>query len=195
MIPRFSHKIGEPFKVVRAEQNDPTFLTVRQLYGDNFYLDFGSSTFVEDPVSVELEPLVDSDVVIYDFNGTFPVTVGDYLFEYTSGTDVEHEVHRVGNSAANVAQCVIYGTLLNLSGNPIPGQVVEAMLNRGYFPHKSGTAASRVSTVTDEAGYFELVLRPGLDVTIAIPSLGYVQRGLVPYLGSVELQAGTLTAV
>jgi len=200
MLPRYSHKLGERFRVVRET---PSKLRVRKVGAPNndgnyLYLNFGTSQLDAVPTPTAehekvLTALMDTNLLEYDFQNTFPRTAGEYLFEYeiTSDSSLEYEIHTVGDMASTPS-CRIYGYLRDVSGAPMSGQVVEAMLNRGYFPHKSGTANTRLSTITDESGYFELALMPGLDVTISIPAIGYVQRGVVPNTGSVEFNSDTL---
>jgi hypothetical protein len=88
---------------------------------------------------------------------------------------------------------LIYGTLLDVSGRPIPGQKVEVYLNKsGYFTHKAGIVGYASSTLTNESGYWELPVMIGIDITISIPVVGFIQSGYVPPVASVELNSETL---
>jgi hypothetical protein len=88
---------------------------------------------------------------------------------------------------------LLYGTLLDVSGRPISGQKVEVYLNKaGYFTHKAGVVGYASSTITNESGYWELPVMIGIDITISIPVVGFIQSGYVPPVASVELNSETL---
>lgn len=106
-----------------------------------------------------------------------------------------YERHVFGGeeSASDSSTCVIYGTLLDVSGNPLSGQKVEVYLNRaGYYTHKAGLVGYAATALTDESGYWEIPVIIGLDITINIPIIGFSQSGFVPALSTVELTPETL---
>lgn len=106
-----------------------------------------------------------------------------------------YERHVFGGeaNATSVSTCTIYGTLLDVSGKPIPGQKVEVYLNKaGYFTHKSGLVGYASTALTNEVGYWEIPIINGLDITLNIPVIGFTQSGYVPNLPSVELTSETL---
>lgn len=108
---------------------------------------------------------------------------------------LSYERHVFGGevNATSVSTCTIYGTLLDVAGNPMQGQKVEVYLNRaGYFTHKAGLVGYAVSALTNESGYWQIPVIVGLDITISVPVIGFTQSGFVPSLASVELTSETL---
>lgn len=149
--------------------------------------------------SFSLNNVFSSDEISFKVWGV-PFDQGPTLYDSLEISDIKvysnfFERHVFGGevSASENATCTIYGTLLDVSGNPMAGQKVEVYLNRaGYFTHKSGLVGYAATALTDESGYWEIPIIIGLDVTINIPVIGFSQSGFVPALTSVELTPETL---
>lgn len=192
-----THRIGERVRLIHEADSVPVMVRIRRM-ADGFYLNFTSSTFVDtfsSACETEMSPLFDTDLVHLQL-ATFPRVSGEFLVEYI-GSATTYELHTFGSVQMiyEPARCLIFGTLRDVSGAPVSGQRVEAVLNRGgYFPHKSGLIGEASSTITDDSGYFELALVPGLDIVISIPSVGFSQRGIVPPVSSIELSSNALLA-
>lgn len=187
------HRIGERVRLIR--EGEGISVRIRDI-STGYYFNFTTSTF--DEVTGAVTPVYEEDMSpLFDtpleqlLLLTFPPIAGEFLVEYREDTDVAYEIHRFGGAQMvyEPEQCRVYGNIRDVSGAPISGQRVEVSLNRGgYFPHKSGLIGTTVYTLTDDSGYFEVMLVPGLDVVISIPSIGFTQRGLVPPLSSVEIK-------
>lgn len=196
MIPEFKHNIGERLFLVRPEiSGKDTYVRIRRL-SDGHYFSYTDSEFVDTltPDNSEFNtlmlPLFDTPLVS-TLIAVLPPIQNELLILYVTATEsTEYEIHKFGGTPMvyEPARCLLFGYLRDVGGNPIPGQRVDVSLNRGgYFPHKSGLIGTSVTTTTDNSGYFELSLVPGLDVVVSIPTIGYVKRGIVPSKNSVEL--------
>lgn len=201
------HKIGESYTVVKEARGTSQELSIRRV-SDGYWYNFLSQSF-EDYVPTSdnsyrnnLEEFPDNPEFSKLTLSQLPAEYFDSIFVYRyfdvdgQGANVEeYERHVFGerdvNSKPNT--CKIYGTLRDVSGSPLSGQKVEAYLNRaGYFTHKAGLVGYAATVLTDEAGYFEIPLVQGLDVTINVPIIGFTQRGFVPRVNSIELTTSTL---
>jgi len=206
MVPEFNHRINERVVLLQEVETEDATLSLRVLkWADDLYLNFSTSEFElitpgsEEDYTLEFDPVGDTTLQVLVLD-TLPVTVQDLLFEYTETLNdvpevIRYERHLFGGGAASggVTLCTVYGNLIDLSGKPLANQKVESFLNRGgFFPHRAGLVGNAVHTITDHAGYFELPLIIGLDVTISIPVIGYTSRGFVPNVPSVELTSQSL---
>jgi len=198
MIAEFYHKINEKVVIVK-EQVSTLTLTIRRI-SDGYYFNNSTSLFEAynaanaSYYTYPFVALFDTTLVSLTL-ATLPDIVQDLLFTYTDNGIVTWERHIFGGTEVinSPSRCIIYGTLLDVSGAPISNQPVKADLNRaGYFVSKSGIIGEAASTLTDETGYFELPLVTGLDVTINIPIIGFSVKGYVPSVASVELTSQAL---
>lgn len=212
MVPEINHKLNARVSLLQELETPGAVLTLRIMkWSDGLYLNFTTSTFemivggAESDYVLAFNELSDTGLqsLVLD---TLPSTVQDLLFEYTEtvydvdettvlSTSVRYERHLFGGGATlgGVTLCTVYGTLIDVSGKPLANQKVESFLNRGgFFTHKSGLVGNAVHTITDDAGYFELPLIIGLDVTISIPVIGFSVRGFVPNVQSVQLTSQSL---
>lgn len=196
MIQETVHSIGEKVLLVRESSSDPTTIRLMRM-SDGLYFNFVAARFEdipvggsEDPFIQEMTPVFNSGIVSTELS-TLPAMSGRVLVEYyVDGIEDGFQVMLFGSSGAVVEPdtCRVYGRVLDVSGKPVPGQRVDVLMsNGGYFPHKSGLVATSQYALTDSSGYFELKLVHGLDVVIAIPSIGFTQKGIVPPINSVEV--------
>jgi len=201
------HKIGESYSVIRKAQGESQELSIRRVT-DGFWYNFLSQSF-EDYITSS-DSSYRKEFSVFEDNPEFvkidlnqlPNEMFDSVFVFRDinvdgqGTNVEeYERHVFGEREVNNKPntCIIFGTLRDVSNNPMKGEKVEAYLNRaGYFTHKAGLIGYAATVLTDEAGYFEIPLVQGLDVTINVPIIGFTQRGFVPRINSVELTTETL---
>lgn len=200
-LQEFRHKIGEHLTVVRQtpSSSTPPTITIRRV-ADGFYFNWLTKVFEEvtdaptSNHSMEMLPFfstVPTTLWSRDVSG-LPKTSQDLLFIYDTG-EIERRTFGNTTMASGNNTCIVHGTLLDVSGNPMSGYKVEAFLNNnGYFVGASGLVGSAVTAISDEAGYFELPLIMGLDVTISIPALGFTSKGKVPSVSSTELSFRTL---
>lgn len=191
------HKINERVVLIREADGDTT-LRIRRL-SDKYYFNFVDSVFE----SYNADNDAEYEVAMLDFDDglktltllTLPSKAQDLLFIFTDDNGTTYERHIFGGAASvnEPTLCTVYGTLKNVSGEPLAGQKVEAFLNRaGYFTHKAGLIGYAATVLTDDTGYFELPLIVGLDVTITVPVVGFTTRGFVPNTTSVELTTQAL---
>lgn len=198
MIQETTHSIGEKVLLVReSSQVGETTVRIMRM-SDGLYFNFISARFEpiplggpEEPFLAEMTPVHNSGVVSLELS-TLPQMAGRLLVEYfIDGTGPEeYQMLLFGSRGATVEPdtCRVYGRVRDVSGKPVPGQRVDVLMsNGGYFPHKSGLIATSQYALTDDSGYFELKLVHGLDVVIAIPSIGFTQKGIVPPINSVEI--------
>lgn len=83
--------------------------------------------------------------------------------------------------------CMIFGTILNSSGNPLGGLHVEA---RAIVPQDVGAnqlVSRNVSTVTRSDGYFELVLIQGAKVRFVVEDTDFNFTRTVPALATQDI--------
>jgi hypothetical protein len=108
----------------------------------------------------------------------------------------EYEKHLWGKespSSGTLKTCVIFGSLLDVAGQPMENQKIEAYINRnGFYTFEEGTVGGARTAVTDENGYFELPLTQGMYITLVIPAIGYRFTGYVPPVDRRELDNATL---
>lgn len=195
------HRMKERLKIIKEAEGD---LTLRiQRVTDGYLFNPGTSTF-----EVLTGDLDDYEISLDDYyeDGlktitllTLPTVAQDLLFIFTDTvggtptTSFERHVFGGVDFTDSPSTCLVFGTLIDVSGNPLSGQKVEAYLNRaGYFSHKAGLIGYAATTLTDESGYFALPLIRGIDVTINVPVTGFSTRGYVPNSTSVELTSQAL---
>lgn len=195
MISEFKHKIGEIITLVHPTADH---VQVMQVSTGLYFTPAPSGNpnktigdFIDGtPVDIAMATLFTAPATSVMLN-SLPKDRLDLLMIYRDGADalLDQERHVFGQSVISTPHmCTIYGTLLDLSGMPMPGQEVKAVLNRaGYFTYNSGSIGQAAAAVTDEVGYFELPLVIGSDVTITIPIIGFTQRGFVPNSSATEL--------
>lgn len=194
MIDVITHRIGEKFTLVT---DVPVTSKVRVLRSsDGRYLNKVDKLFETfNPLNItkyefELSPLNDAlSKLFVDF---IPRTQNDLIFEFRNddGIHLQSERHTFGGfHDANVPnKCILFGNIMNPSGQPLSNAKVEALLNKsGYFIDKHPLLGPVAGTYTDENGYFELPLLRGISVTVNIPSTSFTTSGYVPNLPSIEL--------
>lgn len=199
------HKIKERIKVVKESEGEMT-LRIRRTT-DGYYFNVDTHQFEEfnalSNYDFELIPFFGSESLSTVALLTLPTVAQDLIFEFTDtvvddeeeSTTVSFERHIFGGVefVDSPATCLVYGTLIDVTGSPLVGQKVEAYLNRaGYFVHKAGLIGYAATALTDESGYFSIPLIRGIDVTISVPVTGFSTRGYVPNATSVELTSHTL---
>lgn len=212
--------VGNPFYAPRAGNYDVSFKLVSgstDVVFADFVLNgtdvaFSSAKLVPSDISFSVNPGGASSVFSVSLNGvsasdelsikTWAVPFDEGSTSYDAATvenivvyENSYERHVFGGDGgtAEASTCRIFGTILDVLGNPIAGEKVEVYLNRaGYFTHKAGLVGYAATTISDESGYWELPVISGLDVTINIPIIGFSQSGFVPSLSSVELTSETL---
>jgi len=200
MIQEYFHKINERVVLIKEQVSALTLVIRRN--SDGYYWNTSTSVFEaynainagNGQYTYAFTALFDTTLVTLTL-ATLPDTVQDLLFIYTDNGVTTWERHIWGGSEVinSPSRCIVYGTLLDVSGTPLANQPVKAELNRaGYFVSKSGIIGEAASTLTDETGYFELPLVTGLDVTINIPIIGFTVKGYVPSVASVELTSQAL---
>lgn len=194
----FTHQIGEKPIIVREDDSIEYYVRIRRV-SDAHYFDIDTEAFVDlDEVEAE-----DVWIEMGQYNGSndlkgitldfLPKGVLDLLFEYRKGDEFLYESdgferRQFGKPSIDPDTCVVFGTILDVSGKPVAGQRVDAFLQRtGFFTDKSGLVGFSSSTLTDSAGYFELPLVQGTDVRISIPAIGFVTAGKVPFTEHTEL--------
>lgn len=215
IINTFYHNIGAEVSIARSQElptdlvvsiinlKDTRDLTGKPINKGSFY-DFTTKKFSVDTVGVPLPynpglhnqnfVSVISDIVSFTFALDKGIKEAVVRVTKTSTSEVFYEKHVFGKEMSKSPNmCEIFGNLLDVSGNPLPGQPVEAFLNRaGFYTHESGTIGAAARTITDSAGYFSLLLVQGLDVTISVPAINYTFRGYVPNESRVELTTSAL---
>ena len=87
-----------------------------------------------------------------------------------------------------VPYCVVTGTILDLSSEPMVNAAVTAkVLAPPTLLANVGISNSLVATVTDTNGYFELPMIQGATVDIIISANGLRRQLVVPAVGTVDL--------
>ena len=189
----FRHRLGEQITVLR-ESTEPLTLTIRRV-SDGFYFNWLSKRFDEESSSdnvIELLPFFEDGTLQTRYVSGLPSNSQDLLFMYSDGHR-ERRIFGYSTTSGSNNTCIVYGTLLDVSGAPLSGVRVEAYLNsNGYFVNATGLVGTSSTALTDSSGYFELPLIMGMDVTITIPALGFFSKGKVPHLDSVKLDTRTL---
>lgn len=97
----------------------------------------------------------------------------------------------IGSSAPAATMCTVYGTVVDLAGNPIANTDVEVSVSREHLPRfaqhlvMSGT---EYNTTTDENGYFAVSLVRGSLATIHIKESDLLCEFTVPDLVQVNIE-------
>lgn len=189
-----NHKIGESFYLLVEDASVITYKVIRSSDGKYFNRErqlFEVRTPGDD--TQYLFPLFPSEIqgVKVSRVNYIPKIQQDLVFEFSSDTGVVYrERHLFGGmyDESNPNLCIVYGTLYDPSGRPMPNVRVEASLNRnGYFIDKVAIMGPVASAVTDDRGYFEMPLIQGINVTITVSSLAFSTTGYVPTSPSVKL--------
>lgn len=189
----YRHKLGASISVFRmTTQATGVTLRIRRL-ADGFWFNRITERFVA------TIPILDEAQYNYEFSPTpdgavsrvfiieLPGNAERYIFSYSDGVREIHDVGEV-NVTANNPMCLIFGTVITASGAPVADAKVEVLLNRtGFFTNVNGFLGRGSTVITDEAGYFEVPVVQGLNVTISIPAIGFSTRGIVPPIASLEL--------
>jgi len=190
-----NHKIGEHFTLITENPLVRSYRVFRSYDGKYFNRDRKLfETWEAENADSYIFPFFPHPVPGLQLSRVnyIPKTQQDLIFEYidSSSSVVKRERHVFGGlyDESRPGLCIIYGTLYNPSGLPIPNTILEASLNKnGYFLDKVPIMGPVATAVTDERGYFELPLVQGINVTINIPAVSFTTSGYVPKTSTAVL--------
>ena len=191
------HKIGEKFTLISTLGLDHTYRVFRTFDGKYFNKQTQKFEQFNDSYSSDFEfylyPHPTSSLLRVSRVNYLPKLPLDLIFEFMDKDKniVFMERHTYGgfHDESKPQTCIVFGKIYDPMGHPISNARVEVAVNRdAYFTNTFSNVGPSTFTVTDSAGYFELPLVKGLQVTINIPATGFVTSGFVPTtLEAVEL--------
>lgn len=195
----FNHKIGEKFTLLTNYPTTNVYKVMRVIDGKAFnrstskfevFNPLEPNSFYFPLFQHQIEGLTSSEVYY------LPEFQMDLVFEFLQPdidgnyTPFAHERHLFGGfrDKDTPKLCVVYGTIYDPTGAAVKGARIDATLNRqGMFIDKTPMVSPTAYAVTDDAGYFELPLMQGINVSINIPAIGFCTNGYVPMYSSVKL--------
>jgi hypothetical protein len=140
---------------------------------------------------------VDGSVVFALDDGTYRLRIfrSGYTFTtpetltVTADATVTYEGVRVFTpvAPADPNVCVIYGTIRDVAGNPLPGTCVGAYARTPQDVQGVQLGEQIAHVETDAAGYFELELLRGAEVIVTVESTGLSISRVVPALASQDI--------
>lgn len=125
--------------------------------------------------------------VYYKQGSSFPdatiFTVIDSLLE------IQVEATTEISNPSIIGKCKVFGWVKDPALNPIVATKIKYMISPNPQNLKGVLFDRSVyeQILTDENGYFEIVLAGGLAVTFTIPVTGFSATGVIPNLGSIQV--------
>jgi hypothetical protein len=93
----------------------------------------------------------------------------------------------VPSPASSPDLCMVYGTVVDAAGDPVPNAEVRAEAVVPATSSANQLGRKRVTTTANASGYFELELVRGASVLLSIPEAGIASTKTVPNLASQNL--------
>jgi hypothetical protein len=139
---------------------------------------------------VALDPANLPGVYVYDFPQYRDTVLSDYEVSMLSVAPpaVDVVVLRMGPLvSASLAECTIFGTIVDGGGRPIANSLVRATPIPVSTPGMGQGVAMTppILATTNAAGYFEMTLVQGINIRLEIQDIGYDNQVLVPSSTSV----------
>lgn len=201
MLQTYSHNIGEKFVLLSDLPADSKYRIFRSFDGKYF----NKLTKVFETIEPTTPEVYEHPVFTHPGSphlkmsrvNFLPKVPLDLVFEFLDNTGVSilMERHIFGGffDESKPGVCVIFGRIIDISGRPVPNTKVEVSHNRdAYFTNTYANVGPRTYAATDEAGYFEIPLIKGIQVTINVASIGFATTGYVPDKDAVELSKNCL---
>lgn len=202
MIKTVNHNIGEKFVLLTELPTSSVYRIFRSF--DGKFFNKVTSMFEEYSATSNYEftlyPHPASTGISSSRVNYLPNIPLDLVFEFLDANKVPvgYQRHTFGGffDESKPSLCVIYGKVTDISGRPIPNARIEVSANKNpYFIRTYANIGPSTYTVSDEAGYFQIPLIKGIEVTVSIPATGFSVVGYVPNKDSVELKPNCLGSV
>jgi hypothetical protein len=193
------HKLNEKFVWVSDEY--PATAKIRVIrVSDGYFFNKLSKTFTAttitaseyDYVLVPVVGITDAYKVVFD---DLPNVGMDLLFQIDNSSTKTYERHVYGGFGFNgsLGTCKVFGYLKTPDNRPlVNGLIVVSTLRDSYVRDITESTSNQLKALTDFEGYFEIDLFVGLSVQINIPMTGFVTRGKVPNVSTLELSQSCL---
>lgn len=180
---------GTIYCVVRLESDDAD---------DGKFWDANDDTWQAAPVAWPTATHLHNGLWVYELpiaatsgkaGASLQVTFTDNITEASATTVCFGTEYYVYTPSASL--CMIYGTLLDVAGDPLIGTEVDAYATTPQVVGGAQMGSRIAAATTDALGYFELELERGAEVRFSIEDAGLDETRTVPDAASQDLATWT----